>query len=205
MRHTRVLLADDHRLFLEGLRRLLSDIAGVEVCGTATSTEEAEEQLRRLRPDLLILDIAMPTAGGLSLLMNLRRQGISTPVMFLTMHKAAAMAHRALCAGARGYVLKDEVFPELEQAIERVVADERYVSPAVQALLAQGAPQQLSERESEVLMFIAAGYSSREIAEALRISLRTVQTHREHMMSKLGVHKAADLVRYAVQVGLVDE
>lgn len=205
MPRTRLLLADDHRLFLEGLRRMLSDVTQVEVCGIATSTQEVEEKLQALHPDLLILDIGMPTTGGLNLLLSLRRQRVNTPVIFLTMYKTTVMAHRALCAGARGYVLKDEVFSELVQAIERVSANERYVSPAVQALLAQEAPRQLSERESEVLMFIAAGYSSREIAEALHISLRTVQTHREHLMSKLRVNKAADLVRYAVQVGLVDE
>lgn len=201
----RVVLADDHRLFIEGLKRLLGEAGGFEICGVAHTSESALALILEQAPDVAVLDIGMPNKSGINLLMDMRRCGTTTPVIFLTMHKSAAMAHRALCAGARGYVLKDEAFQDLLQAMRAVAAGERFVSQAVERLLAAEPQRPLSERELEVLLFIAAGYSSREIAEALKLSLRTVQTHREHIMSKLSVHKAADLVRYAVNAGLVDE
>lgn len=205
MASLRVFLADDHRVFIEGLKRLIGEAEGFSICGMAHTSEAALAQLSAQSPDVAVLDIGMPNAGGISVLLDLRRQGLTTPVIFLTMHKTAAMAHRALCAGARGYVLKDEAFQDLLQAMRVVAAGGRFVSPAVERLLAAEPQRQLSERELEVLLFIAAGYSSREIAEALKLSLRTVQTHREHIMAKLNVHKAADLVRYAVNAGLIDE
>lgn len=200
---TRVVIADDHRIFREGLAELLARTPGVAVAGTAGDGEEALAVTRDARPDVLILDVTMPLLDGYAVASRLREEALPVRVLMLSMHKDAAHVRRALELGVAGYVLKDDAFEELADAVARVAAGERYVSTAARAALdaaAGGGP--LTRREREVVTLIAAGRTTREIADALGISVKTVETHRQRVMEKLDCHKVTDIVLFAVRAGL---
>lgn len=201
---TRIVIADDHKVFRQGLAELFSEDPSVSVVGMAADGPEALALARSLRPDVLVLDISMPGMDGLQVAATLRREGLPVRIVLLTMHKDAVNVRLALELQVEGYVLKEDAFEQLAAAVARVGRGERFFSPVALAGFAPGeADGGLTPREREVVALIAAGKTTREIAAALGISLKTVETHRQRLMQKLGFHKAAEIVHYAVKTGLV--
>lgn len=215
MQKIRVFLADDHALFREGLRALLAACEDLEVVGEAADGQEALARIPTARPDVVLMDIAMPGLGGLETTLALRRAYPPARVLVLTQYESREYLLRFLKAGAAGYVLKKAAGAELIAAIRAVAAGQAVLHPAVTAEVidgylkafrpgpAEAAYQGLTDREREVLKLIAEGQTSKEIAQALGISLKTVITHRTNLMQKLGLHNRAELVKYAVRLGLV--
>jgi DNA-binding NarL/FixJ family response regulator len=208
MRRTKVLLADDHAIVAEGLATLLK--SHVDLVGTVGDGVQLLEAARELQPDVIVADIAMPVLSGLEALHQLKAECIAAKVIFLTMHADAQLAAEALRAGASGYVLKHSAGEELIRAIHAVLDGQVYLTPLltkdVITTLTEPTPQPtvpLTTRQKEVLQLIAAGRRLKEIAAALQLSTRTVETHKYQMMRALGVDSTAGLVRYAIQLGLV--
>ena len=213
MNPIRVLIADDHALVRAGIRALVERIDGVVVVGEAGKGSEALELVRQLRPNLLLLDITMPDGNGFDVLDQITKKHPEIRVIVLTVHEAGEYAIRALREGAAGYLPKSAASIELEQAIHTVVRGEPYISPetAQNTLLQQrkGATKRdllatLSPRQREVLRLIAEGRTTKQIAQVLKISVKTVETHRAQLMERLGIHDVAGLVRYAIIVGLIE-
>jgi two-component system response regulator NreC len=207
-----VLLCDDHALLRSGLRRLLEAEDDVQVVGEAANGDEAVEQARALEPDVVLLDVVMPRRSGLDALPDILVAAPSTKVLMLSMQDDAGYVRRAFAAGASGYLLKDAADSELVQAVRDVAAGRRYLHPILGARLAEAeasAPDRddsdpLSEREHEVLRLLALGHTNQEIAKQLFISVRTAETHRAHIMSKLRLSTRAEIVRYALATGGLD-
>jgi len=207
-RRTRVLLADDHAIVLEGLSSLLS--AEFELAGTVTDGAQLMEAAERLRPDVIVTDLSMPGMNGLEVLRRLKANAIAVKLIVLTMHAEAHLAADALRAGASGFVVKHAAGKELIAAIRMVVGGERYITPQlaseVLAALAEGRPRAngpLTTRQREVVSLIAQGRTMKEVATALGLSPRTVETHKYQVMQLLGLQTTADLVRYAIEHGLI--
>ena len=205
----RLLLADDHAIFLQGLIQLLANWPEVEVVAEAADGREAWELILEYKPDVAIVDLKMPHMSGIEIATQISAQGLSTRIVLLTMHDEPALALEAEQAGVGGYVLKDNTFEELSNAIKTVVSGQWYMSPSVsqklQAFRLNSGGATLSPREREVLKWIASGLSNKAIARELDISPKTVETHRDRLMSKLNLHSVAELVRYAVQTGFLSE
>jgi RNA polymerase sigma factor (sigma-70 family) len=213
MNPIRVLIADDHALVRAGIRALVERIDGVVVVGEAGKGSEALELARQLRPNLLLLDITMPDGNGFDVLDQITKKQPEIRVIVLTVHEAGEYAIRALREGAAGYLPKSAASIELEQAIHTVMRGEPYISPetAQNTILQQrkGATKRdllatLSPRQREVLRLIAEGSTTKQIAQELKISVKTVETHRAQLMERLGIHDVAGLVRYAIIVGLIE-
>jgi DNA-binding NarL/FixJ family response regulator len=205
----RVLLADDHALFREGLRLIL-ERAGHEVAGEAADGHEACKLARTLNPDIAVLDLSMPLLNGIDVARELRRLAPGTKAILLTMYPDRAYVLRALKAGAKGYVLKTQVSEDLVRAIREVSLGEVYLSAGVaasvvEAYLDKGGtdPDPLTPRERQVLQLVAEGNSTKKAAKLLSISLKTAESHRYRIMKKLNIHDVVGLVRHAVQLGLV--
>ncbi|HSQ11617.1 MAG TPA: response regulator transcription factor [Candidatus Deferrimicrobium sp.] len=205
---TKVLLADDHAMVAEGLAALLKD--RFELVGTVGDGSALIDVARKLRPDVIIADMTMPVLSGLEALRRLKAARSDAKVIFLTMHADAELATEAFRAGASGYVLKVSAGEELITAIQEVVQGRMYLTPlitkGVLTTLTEPTPKpavKLSPRQLEVLRFIAEGRRMKEIAALLDLSTRTVETHKYEMMRSLGVESTAELVRYAIQIGLV--
>ncbi len=207
----RVLLADDHRLVAEGLRSLLSqDFDLVEVVEDGRALVAAA---KRLHPDVVVADIAMPMLNGIDALLQLKRDNPAVKVVILTMHQEVAYARRALEAGALGYVLKHSAPAELVMAIRAALAGKTYLTPALagEVLRAlQSEPRRAEEptarltpRQREILQLLAEGRSAKETANTLGISPRTVEFHKYQMMETLGLHNSAELVHFAIKHGIV--
>jgi DNA-binding NarL/FixJ family response regulator len=209
----RVLLVDDHTLVREGLRALLQQIDGVEVIAEAGDGREAVALTKAKRPNIVLMDIAMPELNGLEAARRIRQQHPDVHVLLLSMHSNEEYVAEALASGADGYVLKDAGAAELELAIQAVARGESYLSPAVakQVVTGQVQPggesstglQRLTPRQREILQLIAEGNSTKAIARKLDVSVKTVETHRSQLMDRLDIHDIAGLVRYAIRVGLV--
>ena len=213
MNPIRVLIADDHALVRAGIRALVERIDGVVVVGEAGKGSEALELVRQLGPDLILLDITMPDGNGFEVLDQVTKLYPEIRVIVLTVHEAGEYALRAVREGAAGYLPKSAASIELEQAIQTVIRGERYISPETaqntifevtnratkRDLLAT-----LSPRQCEVLRLIAEGKTTKQIAQVLEISVKTVETHRAQLMERLGIHDVAGLVRYAIIVGLIE-
>ncbi len=203
----RLLLADDHAIFRQGLLRLLQAWPEAKVVGEAADGREAWELIQTLQPDVAILDIEMPQMSGIEIMQHVQKEKLPTRIVLLTMHDEPALALEAERFGVHGYVLKDNTFEELLKALKKVAAGRRYISPSVvDNLLAfrlESGGATLSAREREVLKLIASGLSSKAIARTLNISPKTVETYRNRLMSKLDLHSVAELVRYALRVGLL--
>lgn len=201
-----VLIADDHKIMRQGLHELLSEIPGISVVGTAADGAETLSKLNSLNPDLLILDISMPVMDGFEVLKNIRRKGFSVKIVVLSMHKDARTIKRALEEGVDGFVLKDEAFDTLATCIDLVLKGGNYLSPGSRSSLASlrsTASTQLTTREREIVELIAEGKASKEIAADLGITLKTVENHRQNIMGKLQLHKATEIVRYAMKEGIL--
>lgn len=207
----RVLLADDHAILREGVRLLLEIQPDITVVGEASTGEETIALARQLRPDVVVMDIAMPGLNGLEATRHLRADLPAIQVVVLTMHADGEYVTEVVQAGAAGYVLKQAAAQELVRALRAVRAGEAYLHPAAtRALIGDyrrrcddGPGDSLTPREREVLRLVALGLSNRAIANALGISIKTVEAHRANLMSKLDMHDRTELVRYAIRIGLI--
>ncbi|HEY8555148.1 MAG TPA: response regulator transcription factor [Burkholderiales bacterium] len=213
MNPIRVLLADDHSLFRAGVQALLSNIEGVEVVGEADSGRKAIEMVRACSPDVVLMDIAMPEMNGLETTTRVTKEFPGVRVIMLSMHAGEEYVMQALRAGASGYLLKDAATSELELAVRAVARGETYLTPTISKRViddylmrttgSQGPVDQLTKRQREILQLIAKGYTSKEMAQMLSLSPKTIETHRTQLMKQLDIHDVAGLVRYAIRVGLV--
>lgn len=212
----RVLLADDHALFREGVRALLEAQEDIQVVGEVEDGRSAVTEAVRLRPDVVLMDITMPRLDGVEATRQVTARAARVKVLMLTMHDSEEVFHRSLGAGAAGYVLKRSGGLELVGAIRATHEGNTYLSPFLAKALLHDYQQRLehggsgaeptkrlSAREQEILKLIAEGQSSREIAELLDLSVKTVHNHRTRLMTKLNIHRNAELVKYAIRLGMV--
>lgn len=212
----RVLIADDHAVLRAGLRMLLDAEPDIEVVGEAADGSEVLPRIREVAPDIVLLDITMPRVGGLDALRHISELPRPPRVLILTMHDDEAHVREALAAGASGYVLKQAADTELLSAIRAVYSGGTYLHPSHARLLLdsmaergksrqpEAAEPQLSPREQEVLRLIALGYTNQQAADTLCLSVKTVETYRARLMVKLGFQTRADIVRYAMERGLLE-
>lgn len=203
----RVVIADDHAIVRRGLRQLLEAEDGFEVVAEAEDIESARRYVRGHHPDVLVLDLNMPGEPSLEAIPKLREEFPETQIVVLTMQDEPAYARTALSAGVLGYVLKEAADAELVEAIRAAVEGEQYLNPRLGAKVAaeppSGSPDGLSERELQVIKLIALGHTNAQVAETLFLSVRTVETHRAHIQQKLELGDRSDLVRYALDKGLL--
>jgi DNA-binding NarL/FixJ family response regulator len=214
MSEIRILIADDHVLVRCGFRSLLQNIEGVEIVAEASDGRQAWDLICLLRPSLALVDISMPGLNGLELTARVTAEQPATSVIVLSMHAAEEYVLRAVKAGAAGYLIKDAKPVELEWAIHAVSRGETYFSPSAATHLANyyrrggGASnsrlETLTPRQREILQLIGEGHSTKEIAKLLKVSVKTAEAHRTQLMERLDLHDLAAVVRYAIQVGLVD-
>jgi len=214
-RPLRILLADDHAILRDGIRALLTDEPDLQVVGEAENGRQALDKARALRPDVVILDIGMPLLNGLEATTQIRRDVPEARVLILTMHQNEEYLAQVLAAGASGYVLKDVAGRELVSAIRQVAQGEPFFSPSMAKTLTafylrsleaektHDPYDDLTVREREVLQLVAEGFTNRQIAEMLSLSIKTVKTHRLHLMQKLDLHDRTELVKYAFQKGII--
>jgi DNA-binding NarL/FixJ family response regulator len=199
-----VLLADDHALVRRGFRRLLADDPSIAVVGEASDGDEAVSLAQELKPQVVVMDVAMPGTNGLAATRAILAKNPGAAILILSMHAEETLVRQALDAGAKGYVLKNALDLDLASAVKRVAAGETVLDPAVVPRESDdGERTRLSPRELEVLQLICDGHSNREIAAKLGLSVNTVAVHRANIMNTLGVHKTAELVVYAIKNGLV--
>jgi len=209
----RVLVVDDHAVVRSGIRLVLEAEEDIEVVAEAGTAEEGVRAARLEKPDVVLLDVVMPGKSGIEATPDIRAAAKSAGVLVLSMQDDPSYVREAFAAGASGYVLKEAVDVEVVQAVREVAAGRKYVHPALGARLAaaeaedaaKSASDPLSEREREVLRLLALGHTNQEIAKMLYISVRTAETHRAHIMQKLGLQTRAELVRHALASGLLDE
>lgn len=209
----RVLLADDHRLMRAGLRALLKSLELVQVVAEAGNGHEALRLAEQHQPDIAIMDIGMPELNGLEATARMVKLALPPRIIILSMHANEEYVRRALQAGAAGYLLKGAEPAELELAIKAVMRGETYLAPAVSKQVVQNylhpegmktnPVQELTPRQREVLQLVAEGHSTKDIAQKLNLSVKTVDTHRTELMQRLDIHDIAGLVRYAIRIGLI--
>jgi DNA-binding NarL/FixJ family response regulator len=209
----KVLITDDHKLMRDGLKALLGKDPQFEIVGEASDGRAAISLIRELKPDLAIMDLSMPEMNGIEATGHINQDFPDVKIIILSMHKDKNLVKDALSAGASGYILKDCAFQELHAAIKTVLSGQVYLSNALKEkaledyveLLKkdrQGNSQDLTSREREILQMIAEGKTSKDISAVLNISLNTVNTHRNHIMEKLGIDNIAQLTKYAIRLGL---
>ena len=206
-----ILLADDHTIVRQGLKLILSSHPDLRVVGEAANGKEAVELAAKLKPDIVLLDVAMPELNGIEATRKMVEANSRLRVLVLSMHKEAVYVREILRAGARGYILKDAIDTELLSAVRSVARGDGYISPAVSGALLSDYRKDvtdpvdlLSPREREVLQLIAEGKTNKEIATKLNLSVYTVDSHRGKIMEKLNLHSTGELVRFAIKRGLVD-
>ena len=206
---TRILLADDHEVLLEGLKASLEQQEGFEVVGMAHDGREAVEQAKRIRPDVILMDVTMPQVDGVTATAALRESLSTVKIIALSMHASRELAATMLAAGANGYVVKSCSVDRLTEAVNTVMGGQQYLCPEVAptseapAVPPAVSPERLTPREREILCLVAEGDTSKEIAARLHLSTRTVEWHRKSIMDKLGIRSIAELTRYAIRHGLV--
>lgn len=210
----RILLVDDHKILRDGLRSLLENHLGYRVVGEAEDGKSAIQLARKLKPEVVIMDISLPDITGIEASKEIIKTSPTVKIIALSMHSDKRFVSDMLRAGASGYLLKDCAFEELQEAIETVSADGKYISPNltgtvinayVENLRNRNAPPpaSLSEREQDVLIALVEGSSSKDISYKLHISTKTVDTYRQRIMEKLNIHNIPDLVKYAIREGLI--
>jgi DNA-binding NarL/FixJ family response regulator len=205
----RVLIVDDHPIFRFGLAGLITEQSHLEVCGHADSAPIALDSMRRLKPDLVLMDLSLRGTNGIELIKLMKAEEPTLPILVISMHDEAVFGLRALKAGALGYVMKAEAMNHVAEAISKVIQGKIYVSPkfgeklifkAVQSIASgTGSPvDALSDRELEVLQLLGKGHSTRSIADTLHLSVKTIETHRAHIKEKLGFPDSEDMVKFAI-------
>lgn len=216
MAKIRVLLADDHAIVREGVKMILIKEPDIEVVGEASDGQEALDLVDRLKPGVVVMDISMPGMGGIEATQHVRERHPGVNVLALTMHEDESYVFKLLRAGASGYVLKRAAAQDLVQAVRAAAKGEAFLYPSVARKVVEdylkrvetGEDRErydgLTEREKEILTVIAQGLSNQQIAQKLYISIKTVQTHRAHILEKLGLHDRTELVRYAIRKGLIE-
>lgn len=209
----KIILADDHKIFCEGLRFMLEDQPGIEVIATAPDGITAAKLTRELSPDVVIIDIGMPNLNGIEATRRINAENQDVKIIALSMHSDKRFVAEMFKAGASGYLLKDSDFDELITAINTVMEDNPYISPAVAKMVIKDYVKSLREdntsvfdiltaREREVLQILAEGKNTHQIAAALYVSEKTVEAHRRQIMNKLGINSVAGLIKYAIREGL---
>ena len=216
MRKIRVLVVDDHTILRDGIRVLLQLYDDIEVVGEAGDGREGIDRARQLRPDVVLMDLAMPGLGGLEATMEIRKESPESRVLILTQHGNKEYVLPVLKAGASGYVLKKAAGTDLVTAIRAVSRGESFLDPSVAKMVLDGYVSKeleqgeaagfdlLSDREKEVLKLVAEGRSNKEIADLLCLSVKTVMGHRANLMEKLGIHNRTELVKFAIREGLIE-
>lgn len=215
MNKIRVFLADDHKILRESLVILLSQKENIEVVGAAGDGQEAYRKILELKPDIAVLDISIPRLNGLDLAEKLKAELPEVKVVILTMHKSGEFVSKALCAGVRGYVLKENALEELIECIELVYANKIYLSQDITGIVVEGfvhnsretvetGESAISPREREILQLLAEGKSNKDISDLLNLSIKTVETHRANIMRKLNFKNITDLVLYAVRNHIIE-
>ncbi|HYL84666.1 MAG TPA: response regulator transcription factor [Candidatus Angelobacter sp.] len=212
----RLVVADDHELVRRGIRDLLQTECGWKVVGEAADGHEAVEKVKKLRPDIAILDITMPNVDGLEATRQIRQAAPRTQVLIVTMHESDEMVRLVLEAGAGGYVLKSDLGMQLVQAVKDVAHGKISLTPRVSAIVLEGflkvgtklnrrghSQAHPTPRETEIIRLLAAGKANKEIAAELGITVRTVETHRARIMLKMGFHSLTDLIRFAIRDRIV--
>ncbi len=211
----RVLLADDHAILRDGIRSLLGDEPDMQVVGEADNGRTAVDQARALQPDVVLMDIAMPLLNGLEATHQIKRECPNINILILTMHDNEEYIPQVLEAGGSGYVLKHAAAQELVTAIRAVAQGGGFFSPTIARSLAESYMERLSaddshdpyhdltSRERELLQLVAEGHTNRQIAQMLVLSIKTVKTHRLHLMQKLGMHDRGELIKYAIHKGII--
>jgi len=214
-RKIRVILAEDHTLVRQGFRRILEDASGIEVVGEASTGLAAIELSKKLKPDVVVMDLAMPELGGLEATEEILKVLPETKILILSMYSNDAYMRKAFKLGARGYVLKSAIEVDLTRAVRALADGDTYMSPGISNVVIENLKghgptdvagdlyDRLTLREKEVLQLIAQGKSNKEIAAMLDISANTVAVHRAHVMEALGIHRTAELVLYAVKKGVI--
>jgi two-component system response regulator NreC len=209
----RIVIVDDHAVVRSGLKLLLDGQEDLEVVGEAGDARTAVFEVRAQKPDVILMDVVMPTGSGIEATPAVLKEAPDAKVLILSMQDDPAYVREAFAAGASGYVLKEAADAELVAAVREVASGQRYVHPALGARLvaaeaderARAEKDPLSEREHEILRLLALGHTNQEIASQLYLSVRTVETHRAHIMQKLRISTRADLVRYALEHGVLDQ
>ncbi len=210
----RVLIADDHAILRDGLRKLLAEEEDIEVVGEARDGHDAIKRAEELKPDVVLLDIAMPGLNGLAVAKRLRSAAAEAKILILTMHQEEEYVYETLRAGASGYVLKDAAAPELIGAIRAAKRGETYLSPGISRLVVRKegkgsreiktVSQHLTNREREVCKLLAEGHTVPKIAGIIGISRKTVDVHKTRLMKKLDIHNRAELVKYSITNKLIE-
>lgn len=214
MSKIKVLIVDDHTLVRDGIRALLALVADVKVVGEAANGREALEQVEKLTPDIVLMDLAMPIMNGLEATRRIRKKFPGTKVLVLTQYEDREYIIPTIEAGARGFVSKMAAFSELATAIQAVYNGGSFLSPMAAAAVVEECQlkagegeadpyQQLTDREREMLKLIAEGYTAKEIADLLVLSVRTVETHKSNLMKKLNIRNKADLIKFAIRKGII--
>jgi DNA-binding NarL/FixJ family response regulator len=216
MSKIRVLICDDHTILREGIRLLLNAQPDIEVVAEAVDGRDAVDKARALKPDVILMDIAMPLLNGLEATKQIRREQPNARVLVLTMYESDEYVSKMLEAGAAGYVLKKVAGSELVYAIRAVSQGEAFLYPSITKRLVEDYLRRvesgqerdtfngLTDREREVLQLVAEGHTNKAIADLLNLSVRTVQNHRAHIMEKLGMHDRGELIKYAIQKGIIE-
>ncbi len=214
MKAVTVILADDHKIFRQGLRSLLESTGAIQVIGEAENGLEAVELCEKLNADIIIMDIGMPEMNGLLAIKEMARRNLKTRAIILSTHLKESYIEEALRCGARGYIVKDSAVEDVVSAIEAVIRGETYLSPKATSLaighmlmgegIAGSSLDILSPREQEILQLIVEGKTNKEIAKALFLSPKTVDNHRASIMRKLEVHDVPSLVKYAIRAGFTE-
>jgi two-component system response regulator NreC len=210
---TSIILADDHRVVREGLKSLLQGEADFQVVAEAANGREAVRLCRELQPDVIIMDVAMPELNGVDATRAIAAESPGTKVLALSMHKDRQFVSGMLAAGAAGYLLKEAAYDEVVRAIRTLRDNKTFLSPAVAGVVVQDYVRrlvdpdryrgpELSDREREVLQLVAEGRTTKEIADRLFISVKTVESHRRQLMDKIGVRSIAELTKWAIKIGL---
>ncbi|MFV2052636.1 response regulator [Aliiroseovarius sp. YM-037] len=203
---TRVLIVDDHPMVAHGIEAILETYDDIKVVGTLSNGQDAIDRVEELAPDVILLDLNMPIVNGLTATEMILERCPDTRILILSMHDSSEYISTALSHGARGYILKDVPTDEIKQAISKVMAGEQYLCTGTTAALApttQDGREPLTSREQTILLELAQGKSNKDVALALDISVRTVETHRKNIKRKLGISSTAGLTRYALEHGVL--
>ncbi len=216
MSKTKVLLVDDHTIVRQGIKALLDTQEGIEVVGEAEDGREAIEKVKQMAPNVIVIDITMPNLNGIEATRQIKKINPEIKVLVLTVHDNEEYIHRILQAGASGYLLKESAVSDLVSAINAVEKDDIFLSPSISKVVVKDYIRHvetesgdfdslniLTNREREVLQLIAEGHTNKEIARILKLSIKTIDVHRSHIMDKLNIHDITGLVKYSIRKGLI--